>query len=267
MLMKTPLYVTFALFLAFGAVRSEAAVDAKIVAGNKALWPQRVTVKRQAQADVVENGNVLMKMTVEANSNFPVKIVTEQWVELDVEGTFLRVPIGDTDILEQAQTRANAGFDKMSGAAANNPLLNKVGADLVVLQNGQFVPCNATRVANAKYVGIYFARATCSSCQDFTPELVKFYNQTNRGNFEVVFASVDENEQNMAAHMKQQGMTWPAITHAKVQTGGIGEYAGSGVPCLVLVDANGKVVSHSFVNGEYLGPEKVLADAGKLVAR
>jgi hypothetical protein len=46
----------------------------------------------------------------------------------------------------------------------------------------------------------------------------------------------------------------------------ITRYAGSGIPCLVLVDANGKVLSDSCRTGDYVGPITVLNDTTKLLA-
>ena len=42
------------------------------------------------------------------------------------------------------------------------------------------------------------------------------------------------------------------------------KYAGPGIPLpLVFLDAEGKVLSDSYVNGSYVGPQKVLADIEK----
>ncbi len=38
----------------------------------------------------------------------------------------------------------------------------------------------------------------------------------------------------------------------------IAEYAGSGISCLMLVDAEGNVVSHSYEGKTFLGPTKVM---------
>jgi len=68
-------------------------------------------------------------------------------------------------------------------------------------------------------------------------------------------------------------MPWPAIDFPKVAgKEGIRKYAGAGIPCLVVVDQNGAVVSDSFVDKKYVGPQKVLADldaifAGKIVPK
>jgi nucleoredoxin len=44
------------------------------------------------------------------------------------------------------------------------------------------------------------------------------------------------------------------------------KYAGTGIPCLVLVDASGAVLSHSYEGKTYVGPSKVLRDLDKVFA-
>ncbi len=76
----------------------------------------------------------------------------------------------------------------------------------------------------------------------------------------------------METYMHESNMPWPAIDYQKLaDAAAIRRYAGDAIPCLVLVDAAGKVISHSFSGKENLGPQKVLADLdtifdGKAVA-
>jgi hypothetical protein len=42
--------------------------------------------------------------------------------------------------------------------------------------------------------------------------------------------------------------------------GALKKYAGEAIPCLVLLDASGKVLSDTYDGKKFLGPEKVLAD-------
>ena len=44
------------------------------------------------------------------------------------------------------------------------------------------------------------------------------------------------------------------------------KYAGDGIPCLVVVDANGKVISDSYAGKTYRGPAQVLNDLDQLFA-
>ncbi len=61
--------------------------------------------------------------------------------------------------------------------------------------------------------------------------------------------------------MRDAQMPWPAVKFEKIaEKQGLMKYAGNGIPCLVLVDATGRVISDSFAGKNYLGPTKVLAD-------
>ena len=61
-------------------------------------------------------------------------------------------------------------------------------------------------------------------------------------------------------------MPWSClwIARVKVETG-IAKYTGNGIPCLVLLDCEGEVLSESYVNGQHVGPRKVMADLRKLL--
>lgn len=64
--------------------------------------------------------------------------------------------------------------------------------------------------------------------------------------------------------MRGDKMAWAAVRFDAVD--GLDEitrYAGNGIPCLVLIDANGKVLSDSFREGNYVGPQTVLNDTTK----
>ncbi|HEV3147335.1 MAG TPA: hypothetical protein VGZ24_01680, partial [Chthoniobacterales bacterium] len=71
----------------------------------------------------------------------------------------------------------------------------------------------------------------------------------------------------METYMREANMPWPAIDFPKL--GGkeaIRKYAGAGIPCLVLVDATGKVVSSTYAGAQYRGPAKVLGDLDAIFA-
>jgi nucleoredoxin len=62
-------------------------------------------------------------------------------------------------------------------------------------------------------------------------------------------------------------MPWPAIDFQKLKgKDAIRKYAGDGIPCLVLVDATGKVISSTYAGTQYLGPAKVLGDLDAIFA-
>jgi thiol-disulfide isomerase/thioredoxin len=126
-----------------------------------------------------------------------------------------------------------------------------------------------------QYYALYYSAQWCPPCHAFTPHLVKWYNlfKPNHPNFELIFVSEDHTENDMLAYMKEMAMPWPAVRYSDLlhdgtgtfQGSGIEKFAGAGIPDLVLVDVNGHVLSDSYRNGTYVGPEAVVDDINKLV--
>ncbi len=119
-----------------------------------------------------------------------------------------------------------------------------------------------------EYYAIYFSAGWCGPCQQFTPRLVEFYraHKDRHPNFEVVFVSSDRSEREMLSYMKRYSMPWPAVRFEDAKAADIGKYAGNGIPCLVVVDAQGKVLYNSYERGQYVGPQQPMAALGKLLA-
>ena len=60
-------------------------------------------------------------------------------------------------------------------------------------------------------------------------------------------------------------MPWPAVRFRDARRiDEITRYEGEGIPYLVVVDRQGKVIADSFANGEYIGPASALAKMGEL---
>lgn len=116
----------------------------------------------------------------------------------------------------------------------------------------------------------YFSAHWCPPCRGFTPKLVEFYNgnKAKKTKFEIIFVSSDHDEKSMEGYMVEAKMPWPAISFSSVKgLQEIKKLCGNGIPCLVLVDREGKVLSDSFKGEDYLGPTKVMNDIGKLTAK
>lgn len=62
-------------------------------------------------------------------------------------------------------------------------------------------------VFNGKLIGVYFSAHWCPPSRDFTPVLRNFYSQV-RDDFEVVFISWDNNEQDMQMYMQEYHGDW-----------------------------------------------------------
>jgi nucleoredoxin len=154
-------------------------------------------------------------------------------------------------------------------SASANTIYNLVKGDLVRPNNGTLVHADDEAISHKKLIAFYFSAHWCGPCRKFTPQLVDFYKRAaaQHPDFEVVFVSCDKTAVAMEAYMREASMPWPAIDFQKVeQKEAIRKYAGPGIPCLVVVDASGRVISDSYAGKEYLGPEKVLADLDNIFA-
>jgi len=155
----------------------------------------------------------------------------------------------------------SADSDQLTGFAAT------YAHHLVVLEDGRFKRFDASSLKDVKYWAFYYSASWCAPCRAFTPKLIDFYNQfkPQHPNFELIFVNHDQTEDDMLAYMKSDAMTWPAVRFDDIDDLKANRYCGDGIPDLVLVDANGKILSDSFHGSDYLGPEKVMNDIKTLV--
>lgn len=173
------------------------------------------------------------------------------------------------DTLYQAQLAARAAATPIPQTGANSiaPLLK---GDLVVSRNGVLAPYADQNLANKKLIGLYFSAHWCGPCRKFTPELVAFYNRVAAAHpeFEIVFVSYDKSAAEMQGYMHDMQMPWPAVSFDKLPgKTALKKYGGEGIPCLVVVDASGTVISDTYAGKTYRGPSAVLAELDQLFAK
>ena len=125
------------------------------------------------------------------------------------------------------------------------------------------------KLAGVRYWAFYYSASWCPPCRSFTPDLVSFYNyfKPSHPDFELIFVNDDNTDGDMISYMKSDSMPWPAIWYQDINNPQLGakRYQGPGIPCLVLVDANGNVLSDSFRGGQYVGPRVVMDEIRNIV--
>jgi nucleoredoxin len=172
--------------------------------------------------------------------------------------------------LYQAQVARERKANAALAAANVNVIVDAIKNDLVRMENGHVTPCDPNAIASKKLIAFYFSAQWCGPCRKFTPQLVDYYNRvlSQHPDVEVVFCSADRSAADMQKYMVADKMPWPAIDYAKLDPKSpVMRYAGKGIPCLVLVDPSGRVVSNSYDGDKYLGPQKVLADMDSIFAQ
>jgi len=146
------------------------------------------------------------------------------------------------------------------GTAAISEFLK---GDLVQVRNGETAHVDETALANKKLIAFYFSAEWCGPCRKFTPQLVDYYKRVapEHPEFEIVFYSSDRSQYAMEKYMRDENMPWVAIDFPKLKDKAVlKKNAGDGIPSLVLVDANGNMLSSSYADGKYRGPQQVLTD-------
>lgn len=142
-------------------------------------------------------------------------------------------------------------------------LSGKIEKDLI---NSSGKAYDKSPLEKADYLAIYYSAHWCPPCRKFTPKLVQFYNEVKpkHANFELVFVSADHSEKAMLEYMKEVSMPWPALKYAvATDENALTNYEGDGIPHLVFLNKEGKLLSSSVENGEYVGPQKVIEDIKK----
>jgi nucleoredoxin len=177
---------------------------------------------------------------------------------------------------EQAEAvrKSDAAYqaELLKKRTAKSPNLNTGGTaaisdflkgDLLQVRHGDINRVDETALANKKLIAFYFSAEWCGPCRKFTPQLIDYYKRVaaEHPEFEIVFYSSDKSQYAMEKYMRDESMPWLAIDFAKLKDKAVlKKNAGDGIPSLVLVDATGNVISSSYAEGKYRGPQQVLAD-------
>lgn len=178
-------------------------------------------------------------------------------------GATFEVPLARLSAADQTFAKTAATSKPAAVAEAGAPSIFK---DVL---KGKLVAVDGKRVgkyemtAEPKYYAFYFSAHWCPPCRTFTPKLVEFYNSSEgkKKDFEIIFVTNDNDEKSMEEYMLGDQMPWPAIAYRSAERiKEVQKYAGNGIPCLVLVDREGKVLSHSYEGANYVGPSKVMRD-------
>ena len=248
--------------------------------GWAAGWPETLTLKEATNFEIVRAGKVTGTVALAAGTTLYLAGVPEgEWVRVRLRNLEGRVRMAQTNLGQAVITSTAAPVVAWATPAVEEPVAppepehvpaTKVerwlAGKLVHREGTEVRPVKLARLAGVKFYALYFSASWCPPCREFTPGLVDAYGKIRSmyPEFEIVLVSRDESERAMAAYMNHDKMEWPAVRWADAKSlREINRYSGDGIPCLVLVDAEGKVLSDSYRWGRYVGPNAVLEDTWK----
>ena len=154
---------------------------------------------------------------------------------------------------------------------AGGAMYDHLKGDLVYLHHGSVTHFDDEVLEPKKLYLLFFSADRSDPGRKFTAQLVEYYHRVapQHPEFEVIFFSADRSQLEMETYMAQSNMPWPAVAYDKRdgKAGGMQNNLVRDIPCLVLADATGKILSYSRGGDNPVAPEKVLADLDEIFAR
>jgi thiol-disulfide isomerase/thioredoxin len=156
---------------------------------------------------------------------------------------------------------------------SKSPVATAAMKRLRVLSDDKLVAFDPGERAEPDLYLVYFSAHWCGPCRRFTPALRAAYEKLRAHpqlgtRFELIFISSDESAAAQLTYAKEAAMPWPMIDFRQLGRVGVLERrAGDGIPCLVVIDRQGRALLHSYQGAEYIGPQAVLEKFATLLAQ
>ncbi len=143
-----------------------------------------------------------------------------------------------------AQEPAAPATPAAPAAKAASGVIAAMQGKTMVLKDGKLVAGDAKQTA--KYTILYFSASWCGPCRANAPHSVKSYNAAvvNNPDVEVVMCSCDRDAASAEKWAAKENMPWPFILGKDWSLiPAVKAVSPRGIPTMILVDAEGKVIS------------------------
>jgi nucleoredoxin len=120
--------------------------------------------------------------------------------------------------------------------------LEEILADAKIVSKDGVVSHGAS--LKGKPVAFYFSAHWCPPCRNFTPELAKAYNDGLKDKMEVVFVSADKDQKSFEEYFSEQPWKALAFDDEDSKRSLSEKFGVEGYPTVVVVGADGKIVTH-----------------------
>ena len=164
---------------------------------------------------------------------------------------------------------ASAAFFALASLAYAGQIADVTKGALVHRSDDKVVAATDDALAGKELIAVYYSAHWCPPCRKFTPELVKFYNENKSKypKFELIFVSSDKTEEAMQGYMTETQMPWLALKYGKRGLTALRSHACSGIPYLVVLDANGNELIAKAKDQDWRPPTTVLPELKKLLEK
>lgn len=234
---------------------AQRAVDPDSLPADQSLWPARVTLT----APITCSFGKLPAGTEVGLLNVSGKGVNIAWPN---SPNRVALDFGSTDVIDRARQAVLLDPDKRA---------SRVAAALQgILVDADGNAYHDEHLGDKKIFAFYFGANWCAPCHAFSPDFVKFLNESmpRHPELAVVLLSNDEQPGQMLAYMKEEKMPFPAVPLKDLrQSSFLSSYEAQMIPHLVIVDRFGKVLASNDDNhGNRADPKDTIDALGKLLA-
>ncbi|MGF1530151.1 MAG: thioredoxin-like domain-containing protein [Puniceicoccaceae bacterium] len=143
----------------------------------------------------------------------------------------------------------------LSQAKAEN-LAELLSGKLVRLEGNQLVDAGPESLQGKTLIAVYYSASWCPGCRQFTPMLNRYFNERKADHPElaIILVSSDRSAREMSKYMSSHEMPFLALKFPEIKNSFLTKHAAAGIPYLIVLDAEGKVLIEKEPGENWLNP-------------